>query len=74
MGVGTTKARRVGGSLGVLIPGFVANSMGIEAGTWLTMITTSDEIIIKLKYPQKKAMREYLDEVIARGITEDFEV
>jgi antitoxin component of MazEF toxin-antitoxin module len=70
----TTKARKIGTSLGVIIPATAAQSLCITAGTRLTMITTRDEIIIKLKYPQKKAMREYLDEVIARGITEDLEV
>lgn len=70
----TTKARKIGTSLGVIIPATVAQSLRINAGAWLTMITTRDEIIIKLKYPQKKAILEYVEGVIERGITEDLEV
>lgn len=71
---GTVKARKVGTSLGILIPAFVAEGIGIEAGTLLTMDVTNTEIILKLKYPERKTLLDYVNQQIARGITEDLEV
>jgi len=71
---GTIKARKIGNSLGILIPAYVAEAFGIKAGTPLTMDVTQKEIIIKLKYPERKTQLDYLNQVIAQGITEDLEV
>lgn len=71
---GLTKARRIGTSVGVLIPSFAAKSLGIEAGTPLIMAVIDKEIIIKPKYPQARTMHEHLTQIITEGITEDLEV
>lgn len=72
--LGTLKARKIGNSLGVLIPAFVAEELGIKSGTLLTMDVKDAAIIIKLKHPELKTQLDYINQVIARGITEDFEV
>ncbi len=72
--MGTIKARRVGTSLGVLIPAFIADDLGIQAGTLLNMDIIDKKIVIQLKYPERKTQLDYINEVIARGITEDLEV
>lgn len=70
----TTKARPIGNSVGVIIPAYVKDYLGVQAGTLLDMDVVDKQIIIKLKYPEVKTQIDYIDEVIARGITEDLEV
>lgn len=62
---GTTKARKIGTSLGVLIPAFAAEALGIKDKTLLTMIIGPDEITIKLKYPELKTTLDYINESLA---------
>jgi len=71
---GTIQVRKIGGSLGIIIPQFIAQELHIKAGTLLNMGITDTEIILKLKYPERKTLLDYVNEVIDRGITEDLEV
>lgn len=61
----TTKTRHIGNSLGVIIPSYVADHIGIKAGTLLDMDVIDNQIIIKLKYPEIKTMHDYIKESLA---------
>jgi antitoxin component of MazEF toxin-antitoxin module len=61
----TTKARHIGTSLGVIIPAYVAEHIGIKAGTLLDMDVIDKRIIIKLKYPNAKTQLDYINESLA---------
>lgn len=70
----TTKARNIGNSLGVIIPLYVAELIGIKAGTSLDLDVIDMQIIIKLKYPHVKTQLDDIYEAIELGLlTEDLE-
>jgi antitoxin component of MazEF toxin-antitoxin module len=61
---GTIKIRKWGGSLGIVIPYFVARELNLKVGSHVGMTYDQNAIILKIKATNKEKLDTYLAQVL----------